>query len=149
MTRTLLFALAVGLTGCAKDGPPAYCEGRADDPDCDGVPTELDRCAETAFDARTNALGCSEAQSANCSVVLVSPEPGGDATGAFRWNGDCDVYLLQFNDDPTFPTATTRTAARATGLAVSAAGTEKYWRVQGGQQGNSAGYATEPRIVKW
>ena len=137
------------LAACANGGQPKYCEGRADDPDCDGVPDALDRCAGTAFAVRTDPLGCAENQSANCSVALVTPEPGARAEGAFRWTGDCDVYLLQFSDDEAFPAARTRTGARTIGLAVSATGTEKYWRVLGGQSGNSAGYATPPRDLKW
>lgn len=137
------------LLACGKGGPPDWCEGRADDPDCDGVATELDRCPDTELGAFTDRVGCSENQAAACSVSLSTPEDGAKATGAFRWSGTCDVYLLQFSEDPDFPPARTRTAARTTGQAVSATGTEKYWRVQGGRTGNSSGFSTPARTVKW
>jgi hypothetical protein len=133
----------------ACHGEPAWCRDRADDADCDGVPDAQDRCAETEAASLTDRVGCSENQAAGCTVALASPEDGASEVTAFRWTGTCDVYLLQFSDDPAFPPGSTRTAARSTALAVSASGTEKYWRVQGGRTGSSSGYSTAPRELGW
>ena len=141
--------LLLTLTTCAREPRPGYCLPRADDTDCDAVPDAWDLCPETAYDARTDPAGCSEGQAAGCTVSLASPEDGAAATSFFRWTGTCDVYLLQFSDDPAFPAGDTRTAARVDGQAVSGTGTETYWRVSGGRNGSAAAYATPPRRIRW
>ena len=69
--------------------------------------------------------------------------------GRFRWAGDCDVYLLQFSDDPEFPPGATRTAMRTTAMEVVTEGSESFWRVVGGLYGGSSAAQTPPRAVKW
>jgi len=83
-------------------------------------------------------------------VRPIEPEDGArlKAPARFRWTGDCDVWLLQFSDDPDFPAGATRTVVRTEASEVTAEGTEKYWRVVGGREGSSAGASTPPREVK-
>jgi hypothetical protein len=71
-----------------------------------------------------------------------------EAPARFRWSGDCEVYLLQFSDDPEFPAGATRTAVRTDVQEVTASGTESYWRVVGGMSGSSSGAHTPVREVK-
>ncbi len=140
------------LAACGGEVSPEYCQGRADDPDCDGVPEDWDRCPETALGEATDRLGCSERQVAGCSVALLEPDDGArlSAPARFRWNGDCDIWLLQFSDDPSFPAGATRTAARTEAHQVDASGSETYWRVLGGMSGTSSGVASESRaIIRW
>lgn len=146
----MFILLSILLTGCADNSLPEYCEGRSDDPDCDGVPDEWDQCPNSAIGDPTDRLGCSEGQAARCSVQLIEPEDNKrlDSPARFRWSGDCDVYLLQFSDDPDFPAGATRTALRTAASEVVVEGTEQYWRVVGGRDGSSAGATTPVREVK-
>jgi len=141
--------LSLFLTGCG-DSIPEYCEARADDPDCDGVPDAWDQCPNTLIGDATNRLGCSEGQAARCSVRPVEPEDRArlKAPARFRWTGDCDVWMLQLSDDPDFPAGATRTAIRTSASEVLITGEEKYWRVVGGREGSSAAASTPPREVK-
>jgi hypothetical protein len=147
---SLLIALLL-LPAC-KEELPEWCLSRADDADCDGSPDAWDRCPESPFGDSTDRLGCTEGQAARCSISPVEPDNKAklDSPATFRWAGDCDVYLLQFSDDPAFPPGGTRTALKTTGKEVSADGTEAYWRVVGGLTGSSSGAQTPPReIKKW
>jgi len=128
---------------------PEWCEGRQGDPDCDGVVEASDLCPDTEIGVLTDRVGCSERQTAGCAVVLASPADKTRAPEVFRWTGDCDAYLLQFSNDPTFPPGATRTAVNTPDQAVSATGTERWWRVVGGVRGGSTGFATDPREVNW
>jgi len=141
--------LSFFLMGCG-DSLPEYCEARADDPDCDGVPDAWDQCPNSPIGDPTDRLGCSEGQAARCSVRPVEPDDNArlEAPARFRWTGDCDVWLLQFSDDPEFPAGATRTALHTEASEVTASGTEEYWRVVGGRDGSSAGATTPPRKVK-
>ena len=68
----------------------------------------------------------------------------------FRWSGSCEVWLLQFSEDPSFPAGATRTVVRTTDKQVEAEGSEGYWRVVGGNHGVSAGATSPPRqIGRW
>jgi len=148
---SLLIAILL-LPGCQKEEIPEWCVDRADDADCDGTPDAWDRCAESPLGDPTDRMGCSEGQAARCAVSPVEPEDNEklDTPTTFRWAGDCDVYLLQFSDDPAFPAGLTRTAVKTAGKEVTAEGTEAYWRVVGGLYGASAGAQTPPReIKKW
>lgn len=143
--------LLVALLACRPSAEPAWCVDRADDADCDGVPDATDQCPATDPEVLTDRLGCSERQTAGCIVTPVSPadgeRPGEPAR--FRWSGDCHRYLLQFSDDPAFPAAGTRTAVRTEAQEVVATGEERYWRVVGGMDGRSTGFATDPREIRW
>lgn len=148
MTLTLtILALVVA----CREGPSSVCADRVDDADCDGVPDPGDRCPRTGSGELTDRLGCSETEAAGCTVRLVSPGAGErvSAPTQFRWEGTCEVYLLQLSDDPAFPPAGTRTALRTEGLAAVADGTERYWRVVGGLRGSSAGAASPGWEVRW
>lgn len=140
---TLLLLLA-----CTPEVPD-WCRGREGDADCDGVTEAYDLCPETEIGAFTDRVGCSERQTAGCAVVPVSPADDAKAPTSFRWSGDCDAYLLQFSDDPSFPPGATRTAVNTPDQAAVATGTERWWRVVGGRRGGSTGYATDPRRVNW
>lgn len=140
------------LAACGGETTPEYCLDRADDPDCDGVPEVWDRCPGTAVGDPADRLGCSEGQVAGCSVRLVEPDDGARLTAParFRWSGDCDVWLLQFSDDPDFPAGATRTAVRTDASQADASGDEKYWRVVGGVDGVSAGaYSPHREVKRW
>ena len=143
-------ALLLWLLACA---PVRTCAG---DEDCDGVPDEADRCAESNEDQTkaepTDAAGCTDDQMARCTVALDAPPPGGMAAGgatSFAWQGTCDVYLLQFSDDATFPAGRTRTEIRTAERTWVATSTERWWRVVGGRTGSSRGFTTEPREIRW
>ncbi len=146
----MLALLVLLLSGCASDVPD-WCAGRADDGDCDGVPDIADQCPASPVGELTNRQGCTEAEAAGCSVRLLSPDDRERAHGAtlFRWEGDCDVYLLQFAEDPAFPAGATRTALRTTATEAAVEASEPYWRVVGGLHGVSTGAATPPREVRW
>jgi hypothetical protein len=137
------------LAACSRG--PAFCAERADDADCDGVPDAADRCPESEEGAWKDRLGCTEAQAAGCSTALLSPEDRDRVTGPalFRWEGDCEHYLLQLSDDPAFPAAATRTAVRTAATEATASGNERYWRVTGGLRGSSSGAASEARELRW
>jgi hypothetical protein len=143
-------ALLLWLLAC---GPARTCP--AGDQDCDGVPDEADLCAgsneDQAIAEPTDAAGCTDDQIARCTVALDSPGPDASAAGstAFAWHGTCDVYLLQFSDDATFPAGRTRTEIRTTKQTWVATGTERWWRVVGGRMGSSHGFTTEPREIRW
>ena len=143
-----LFSL-ITLLGCQEE-VPEFCLERADDIDCDGVPDDQDRCPASPMGDPTDRSGCTEGQAAGCSVTAVEPADNErlESPARFRWAGDCDVYLLQFSDDPSFPVAATRTGVRTTAIEVVAPGSEQYWRVVGGLQGSSAGALTPPREVR-
>ncbi len=145
----VLTLIPILLLACSPD-PPEYCVDRADDADCDGVPDAWDQCNNTAWGDPADRVGCSEGQAAGCSVRLVEPDDGArlEAPARFRWSGDCEVYLLQFSDDPEFPAGATRTAVRTDVQEVTASGTESYWRVVGGMSGSSSGAHTPVREVK-
>ncbi len=132
----LLLALAAACSG----GGELDCAQRADDADCDGVPDAADRCPNTAADQLTDRLGCSGTQAAGCSARLVAPEDGARPEGAalFRWESDCDISLLQFSDDPSFPAGATTTAARTHGIEAVVEAAGAYWRVQAGLHGSTA-----------
>lgn len=136
------------LVACG-DPLPAYCRGRVDDADCDGVPDGVDLCPGSDAGALHDAAGCTEAQAAGCTVELSTPEDGAALQGEtrFAWLGTCDAYALQFADDPSFPPGATRTAANTEATEVIASGRERYWRVVGGQHGASMGYAAPPRLL--
>lgn len=144
-------AILAAFVGCGG-GESAWCTTRSDDSDCDGVPDGWDRCDETPMGARTDSRGCAEAQVAGCSVQALSPESGARLSGParFRWSGTCDMWLLQFSDDPSFPAGATRTAVRTDVQQADATGTERYWRVVGGMHGVSAGATSSVQEVrKW
>jgi hypothetical protein len=132
-------ALVLWLLACS---PARDCS--AGDEDCDGVPDEADRCAHSNGEP-TDAGGCTDDQMAGCAVVADSPPDRSSVRGPFAWHGTCDVYLLQFSDDATFPAGRTRTAARTTETTWTASSTERFWRVVGGRTGSSRGFTTEPR----
>lgn len=138
------------IVGCG-DGVPRWCDERADDADCDGVPDAADRCADSVLEAPVDRRGCTEAQAAGCTVVAAFPDDGAMVSGKplFAWAGDCDVYRLELSDDPTFPPAATRTAARTGALEITTSGTERFWRVVGARTGGTSGAATEPREIAW
>ena len=144
-------ALLLWLLACA----PAGRTCPAGDEDCDGVPDEADRCAGSNEDQPvaepTDAAGCTDDQMARCTVALDGPGHGASAFGSttFVWHGTCDVYLLQFSDDATFPSGRTRTEIRTAQQAWVAASTERWWRVVGGRTGSSRGFTTEPREIWW
>ena len=146
----ILFAMLT-VIGCnGQNQTPDWCADRADDSDCDGVPTDWDQCPETVNGAPTDRLGCSEAQAAGCGVSLVEPDNKARLTAParFRWSGDCDVWLLQMSNDPTFPAGATQTVVRTTDSEVLAEGSLDYWRVVGGKTGVSSGVESEVREVK-
>ena len=144
-------ALLLWLLACG----PAGRTCPAGDEDCDGVPDEADRCAGSNADQSvaepTDAAGCTDDQMARCTVALDAPPPDGMVAGAttFAWHGTCDVYLLQFSNDATFPAGRTRTEIRTTAQAWVTTSTESWWRVVGGRTGSSRGYTTEPREIRW
>lgn len=145
-TSVLLF-----FVGCGSAGSD-WCEERTDDGDCDGVPDDWDQCSETPADALTDSRGCSATQTAGCTVQALSPEEGAvlESPARFRWSGSCEVWLLQFSEDPSFPAGATRTVVRTTDKQVEAEGSEGYWRVVGGNHGVSAGATSPPRqIGRW
>jgi hypothetical protein len=149
LLSTILLAGFV-VSACER-GQADHCVERADDYDCDGVPDAADFCPGTAQDVLTDRVGCSENQSAGCDVQALAPDDGARVTGpaAFRWLGDCEVYLLQFSDDPDFPPGATRTAARTTGQEHAVTADEMWWRVVGGNHGKSTGAHTEGRELRW
>lgn len=136
------------LTACSHG---VDCADRADDIDCDGVPDDADRCADTPADTFADRQGCSENQAAGCVVLPESPEDGARFSGpaTFTWSDTCDVVLIQLSDDASFPPASTRTAVRSRDERAELEGSERYWRLVGGLEGRSAGYATEPRRIRW
>jgi hypothetical protein len=144
-------ALLLWLLACA----PAGRTCPAGDADCDGVPDAADRCpgsnAEQAIAEPTDAAGCTDDQMARCTVALDQPLHSASASGSatFAWHGTCDVYLLQFSDEPTFPAGRTRTEIRTAQRAWAGAGTERWWRVVGGRTGSSRGFTSEPREIHW
>lgn len=144
MVLTLLL-LASG--GC---GGRDVCAERADDGDCDGVPDGWDRCLQSP-EGLVDREGCAPEEAAGCAVLLREPADGArvQAPARLQWTGTCEVYLVQLSDDPGFPAAATRTAARTGGLEAEVAGTERYWRVQGGLRGRSAGASTPGRRLRW
>ena len=146
LPAVLLFGLS---SGCSTG--PAYCRARADDADCDGVPDAVDRCVDTPFGVAKDRLGCSDAQAAGCTVQATFPADGATVAGSplFAWTGTCDVYLLEFSDDSTFPAGGTRTALRTTSTDVVSDGTERFWRVVGGLTGSSRQATTTPRALSW
>ncbi len=139
----LFYLLACG------DPVPAFCRERADDADCDGVPDAADLCPNSGLGALHDAVGCTDAQAAGCSVELLTPEDGVTIQGEtrFAWLGTCDAYSLQFADDPAFPPGATRTAVNTAATEVISSGRERYWRVVGGQHGASMGFAAPPRLL--
>jgi hypothetical protein len=139
-------ALLLWILACA----PATRQCPAGDEDCDGVPNEADRCAQSSPEP-TDAAGCTDDQMAGCTVSAAGPPDQATAQGAmtFTWTGTCDVYLLQFSDDVTFPAGRTRTEARTTDTAWTTTSAEPFWRVVGGRTGSSRGFTTEPRTVWW
>jgi hypothetical protein len=142
-----LFALV--LISCTRGQEP--CADRVDDDDCDGVPDAQDLCADSEAGSVKDGAGCSEAQTAGCKVALLAPEPHAVVQGEvlFRWEGDCDVYLLELANDERFPPATTRTVARTEGLEAAARGDERFFRVVGGRSGVSSGAVSEIRELEW
>ena len=142
-------ALLLWLLACA---PARTCP--VGDEDCDGVPDEADRCAgsneDEAIAEPTDAAGCTDDQMARCTVALDAPRPNARVRGSttFEWHGTCDVYLLQFSDDETFPAGHTRTAIRTTEETWVGARTERWWRVVGGRTGGSRGFTTEPWEIR-
>ncbi len=146
----MLPTLLLGLwAGCSTD--PANCRGRADDADCDGVPDAVDRCPDTPVGVTKDRDGCSDAQAVGCTVQATFPGDGATVAGSplFAWTGTCDVYLLQFSDDVTFPAGGTRTALRTTSTDVVSDGTERFWRVVGGLSGSSRQASSAPRGLSW
>ena len=143
-------ALLLWLLACA----PAGRTCPAGDEDCDGVPDEADRCAGSNQDQTiaepTDAAGCTDDQMARCTVALDAPPAHGTKAGSatFAWHGTCDVYLLQFSDDATFPAGRTRTEIRTAEQAWAATSSERWWRVVGGRTGSSHGFTTEPRELR-
>lgn len=139
------------LFACRDSGPPEFCEARTGDADCDGVPEDRDQCPDSVMGELTDPVGCTATQSAGCQVRAIYPLEREVVRGStlFSWDGDCDVYLLQFADDDRFPPAATRTAVRTTGTEATTAGDERFWRVVGGLVGGSAGAATPAREVEW
>lgn len=146
MSIVLFLALA-----CARQTAPAWCVDRSGDADCDGIADARDRCPETTSGALTDAVGCSDNQAAGCTVTLESPEDNDKlkGTGTFSWRGSCDVYLLQFSDDPGFAAGATRTADRTTATSLETTQTEEHWRVVGGLEGSARAFSTQPRRVRW
>jgi hypothetical protein len=108
-----------------------------------------DHCPSSLY-APTDAVGCTEDQAAGCTVAIVQPEPGFVTEGEtlFTWTGTCDVYLIQFAYDPSFPPGLTR-SVRTTVTEVALPGDERYWRVVGGKTGGSTGVATPAREINW
>ena len=143
-----LWLLALGLS--CSGGDPDWCADRVDDADCDGVPDAADRCPNTAADRPADRLGCSSTQAAGCSVRALAPADGqaGEGEALFRWETDCDVALLQFSDDPSFPAGATTTALRTTATEVAFTPTGAWWRIEAGVTGSSAGAVTPARAVR-
>lgn len=131
----------------AACGDPGACPERAGDSDCDGVPDVRDFCSGTDPEALHDAAGCSDAQSAGCRVELLAPEDGADVLpeDRFGWNGDCDVWLVEFSDDAAFAPARTRVALRTQATESMIVAPERYWRVTGGRYGRSAGVSSPVR----
>ena len=125
--------------------------GYSYDTDCDGVPDALDRCEDSPLGDPTDRLGCTSGQASSCWVLSETPEDGEKSSEAlaFTWSGDCDVYQLQFSDDPEFHPARTRVEARTSGREVHAKADETYWRVVGGLDGESSEATSPPRSIKW
>ena len=144
-------ALLLWLLACAPPG--RTCPDG--DEDCDGVPDDADRCAgsneETAVAEPTDAAGCTDDQMARCTVALDQPLHGTRAIGdtTFSWHGTCDVYLLQFSDEPTFLAGRTRTEIRTAEHAWTTTDAGRWWRVVGGRTGSSHGFTTDPREIRW
>jgi hypothetical protein len=156
LTAGRLARCAVACLGVAcgsPDGLPEYCAERADDGDCDGTPDSLDQCPGSELEQLTDARGCTSNQRAGCSVVLKTPTEGerldAEREVVYRWTGDCDIYLVQLSNDPSFPPGATSTVARAVELQAEADGGGAYWRVVGGLYGRPDGYATPAREVRW
>lgn len=151
---TALLVLTVGApalfaTACDENAPPDWCLDRQGDADCDGTPDTEDQCDGTPYNSLVDRRGCLESQVAGCSVSVVGatgPQLAA-SDGFFRWEGNCDVYLLQFSNDPDFPLTETITAVRTEGLEVQSATRGEWWRVVGGLRGSASGAATEPRRI--
>lgn len=144
------FAWAILATACAVDATPEWCENRTGDADCDGTPDTEDQCDGTPLNSLVDRRGCLESQVAGCSVTLLeatgATTPGGD--GFFRWNGNCDIYLLQFSDDAAFPLTATVTSVRTERLEVQSPTRGAWWRVVGGLHGVASGATTAPRRIQ-
>lgn len=146
----MLAFLLLLTTGCSEDTPPDWCIDRPGDADCDGTPDTEDQCDATPYNSLVDRRGCSENQAAGCNVTLSSPEDGERIKddSIFRWQGNCEVYLLQFSDDPSFPLTATHTVARTNAKEVQAQAQGEWWRVVGGLKGSSAGKSTEARRIR-
>jgi hypothetical protein len=153
MRRSCFVVAFAAACGAPVEGLPDYCADRADDVDCDGVPDSRDQCPGTEIGALKDARGCTENQRAGCGVLLKTPledeKLDRDLSVAFRWSGDCDVYLVQVSNDPEVAPAATRTVARVPELQATADVEEAYWRVVGAREDKSAGYATPARRLSW
>ncbi len=155
------------LTACGQKQPD-YCvernrladladeqgvTGYPHDADCDGTPDYLepDHCLRSPVGDPTDRLGCTSGQASGCWLLPEAPAEDLKAEGevAFRWSGDCDVYLVQFSDDLEFHPARTRTAVRTEGREVHLEASEAYWRLVGGLEGESAETASAPRSIRW
>lgn len=152
-TESMHFIILLLATGCGQDKTPEYCLNRSMDPDCDGIELMFDQCGGSDFGVRTDARGCSERQTTSCTVDLQSPYNNEKLTAGlstvFRWEGNCEVYLLQFSEDQNFHPASTRTAGRYSELQGEVIADETYWRVVGGMTGESTGVSTTGRLIKW
>ena len=139
----------LALLSCGENDDP--CLERADDADCDGVPNAVDECPDSPRGQTKDAVGCSEGQTAGCRVTVVAPGDEAVVSGEvlFRWAGNCDVYLLQFANDVSFPEAATRTAVRTTATEATATGDERFVRVVGGVLGGSSQAASDVRELEW
>lgn len=149
MRALVPFALVFLAAACDENVPPEWCVERQGDADCDGTPDTEDQCDGTPYNSLVDRRGCLESQVAGCAVSLLTATapttPNSD--GFFRWDGNCDVYLLQFSDDPEFPLTATTTAVRTESLEVQSTRHGAWWRVVGGMRGSASGAATEPRRI--
>ncbi len=145
-----VLALALGLLTACSGEDPDWCAEREDDGDCDGVPDASDRCPNSATDQYTDRLGCTPTQASGCSIRALAPADGASSEGEilFRWETDCDITLLQFSDDPGFPSGATTTRIRTTATEYATEPGGLYWRLEAGLNGSSAGATTPPRALQ-
>ncbi len=156
------FLSLLGILGGCNEGDSSVCGEEYTDADCDGVPNDRDRCAETPRESLHDAGGCAPTQVTTCVVSPRFPEADQeiDLEGLdlqFRWDGTCEGYVLYLSPDSTFPAARTVALARLSqpvALLTHEQWTQElreegegplYWQVRGGKEGRE--FVSETRRV--